>query len=441
MKKTVYLLGLCGLFSCSGGSSNPFSDDEITLANQAARAVSEHSYKNFSLELEVKTTPGAVGGIVFHSDGLVDSKVGYEVLVNNNAEPTEWRKTGSLSAVRNFGKCLAGNDRWVEVKIEVNDINIRVYVDSVWVVDYYQPEAPYRVPEYRDRLLSKGVFVLENHTDAPIYFRHIRVTELPESAVCVAAHLNETADDIIRFQQDNFPLIDAHLHLKGGLTAEDVAALTRKYGITYGIAPNCGKNFPVTTDKDIYAWLDSTKHHPFLLPMQAEGREWLDMFSPKAIEAFDYVFTDALTWTDDKGRRMRIWIPEETWVDNKQHFMEMLVERACKIISTEPINIYVNPSFLPDELMPEYDALWTKARMTKVIDACVAGGIAIEINNRYKIPSQTFIALAKERGAKFSIGTNNGGKEDVGRLEYAIEMLKACGITKEDMWLPMSSNH
>ncbi len=43
--------------------------------------------------------------------------------------------------------------------------------------------------------------------------------------------------------------------------------------------------------------------------MQAEGREWLDLFSDESRERFDYAFTDAMTWTNNRGVRQRLWIP------------------------------------------------------------------------------------------------------------------------------------
>ncbi|GHT15803.1 hypothetical protein AGMMS4956_16590 [Bacteroidia bacterium] len=458
MKNLTYFAFLALLAVCcgkTGGFKTIATDDKsawniageaaispqtLVLKGNEARAATTSLYKNFVLEFECKTSQGAIGALQFHSDGIKDNPKGYEILINNNAEPTEWRKSGSLSAVRNFGKCLAYNDTWVPFRIEVADKNIKAYIDGAFVVDYTEPAQPYRLPAYARRVLSEGVLVFANYSAAPIEFRNIRVKTLSPNLTNNKGAQDEQNDDIIRLSQQNFPTIDQHLHLKGGLTSQDVEALTRQYGITYGIAPNCGKNFPVTTDHDIDQWLDTNRHHLYLLPMQAEGREWLEMFSPAAVQKFDYVFTDALTWTDDKGRRMRIWIPEETFVDNQQHFMDLLVKRAVGIISTEPINIYVNPAFLPDQLLPQYDALWTKWRMTQVIDACVKAGVAIEINCRYKIPSQGFIQLAKEKGAKFTIGTNNAGKEDVGKLEYAVEIIKACGLTAADMWIPTSKN-
>ncbi len=41
--------------------------------------------------------------------------------------------------------------------------------------------------------------------------------------------------------------------------------------------------------------------------------------------------------------------------------------------------------------------------MQKVIDAAVKNDVAIEINNRYKIPSATFIKLAKAGGCEIFV--------------------------------------
>ena len=52
------------------------------------------------------------------------------------------------------------------------------------------------------------------------------------------------------------------------------------------------------------------------------------------------------------------------------------------------------------------------------------------------IPSATFIKKAKESGVKFTFGTNNGGANDLGRMDYAISMIGECGLTPSDMWIP-----
>ena len=132
---------------------------------------------------------------------------------------------------------------------------------------------------------------------------------------------------------------------------------------------------------------------------------------------------------------MRLWIPEETEVGDPQDFMDQLVDNIEKIL-TEPVDIYVNPTYLPPEIDARYDELWTPERMDRVIKALVDNQVAFEINNRRRIPSPTFIKRAKEAGVKFTFGTNNGGANDLGRMDYAIEMISECGLTPADMWMP-----
>ena len=95
----------------------------------------------------------------------------------------------------------------------------------------------------------------------------------------------------------------------------------------------------------------------------------------------------------------------------------------------------MNSTFLPDILQPEYDFLWTVARMDKIIEAAVDNNIAIEINARYKIPSTTLIKRAKAAGVKFSMGTNNTDK-NLGTLDYAIDMIEVCGLQPNDFFKP-----
>lgn len=252
------------------------------------------------------------------------------------------------------------------------------------------------------------------------------VSEAPEAAII---------KKIRELKSKGYEIVDYHGHLKGGLTMEELLEFSDSTGIDYGVAFNAGVGFPITTDDELVATYEMYTDYPVYLAMQAEGREWVNMFSKEKIALFDYVFTDAMTWTDSKGRRMRLWINEEVFVDDKEDFMDQLVSKIVGIMETEPIDIYVNSTFLPEVLQPEYDALWTEERMDKVISAAVANDIAIEINARYKIPSANFIKRAKAAGAKFSMGTNNAAN-DLSTLDYAIEMVEVCGLEPSDFFKP-----
>lgn len=231
--------------------------------------------------------------------------------------------------------------------------------------------------------------------------------------------------------------VDYHVHPKGGLTVEEALRRSRESGIYYGLAINGGLGQPAPGDAAAEAFLRELEGKPVYRALQAEGREWVRLFSKATLEKFDYIFTDSMTWSDDAGRRMRLWIPQEVGtIDDPQRFMDMLVDRTVGIVTREPVDIYVNSTYIPDQLSAQYDALWTPVRMKKVVEALAAAGVAMEINNRRRIPSAAFIRLAKASGVKFACGTNNAGADDLGRNEYCAEMIRACGLRPEHFWTP-----
>ena len=424
-----------GTIACDGPRAHLFF-----AGNPSERS----TFKNFEFEADVMTRQGANSGIFFHTvfqkDGWLSQ--GFEIQVNNSQEAHgnyyETKKTGSLYGVRNQYKSIVNDNEWFRVNLLVRGRQVQVRLNGVLVVDYVEPKEAITPKEYPGRKLGEGTFALQCHDEgSKAFYKNIRVKRLPEDAYNPPEEpvVDSTYRQILDLQSANFPVVNAHVHLKGGLTLDQALALSQKTGVYYGIAINCGVGFSVTNDAGIYQYLDSMKGQPVFVAMQAEGREWIKMFSQQAISKFDYVFTDSMTYTDNKGRRMRLWIKDEVFVDDKQEFMDTLVQRAVGILSTEPINIYVNPTFLPDSIAGEYDTLWTDERMQAVISAAVKNNVAIEINARYRLPSPKFIKLAKKAGAKFTFGTNNVDSH-VGGLDYCLEMIRKCGLTWQDMYVP-----
>ena len=249
--------------------------------------------------------------------------------------------------------------------------------------------------------------------------------------------VDDVFKQIINVGRHNIPMVDFHVHLKSGLTLENALAKSRRDGIQYGIAVNCGKGFPTENDEGARSFVDSMKGQPVFVAMQAEGREWTQMFSRKAAGLFDYIFTDSMTWTDNHGKRMRLWIPEEVGaIANPQEFMDTLVDRTVGILEHEPVDIYVNPTFLPDAIAKDYEQLWTEERRKRVIEAAVKNGVAMEINNRYRLPSASFLKMAMAAGCKFTFGTNNTGPDDLGRCEYGLRMVEECKLAWQDFFVP-----
>ncbi len=76
-------------------------------------------------------------------------------------------------------------------------------------------------------------------------------------------------------------------------------------------------------------------------------------------------------------------------------------------------------------------------RMDKVINAARENNIAIEINNRYRIPSFEFLKRAKKAGVKFTVGTNNKD-ENFSGAEYAREIISKLNLKQQDFYQPVN---
>lgn len=433
------------LFNGSASSKKWNTSGDVSIKNntlilkgkEAKAILKSGKYKNFNIYLELRTTQGGKGYVAFHTDPAEGK--GYRIAINNDRnDPEWWKMTGSLLSVRNLTKSSVKENDWFNMNIRVDGQFISVYINGEPVVEYVEPAAPYRTEPNQNALLSEGTFALASTGNGEIQVKNITVEVPGKKNTDIQAQLteaiNEQEDPIIRLHQENFPILDYHVHLKGGLTKEVAARQSRRIGINYAVAPNCGIGFPITNDDDVFAFLDTMRMQPFILGMQAEGREWLTTFSRKARDEFDYVFTDALTFTDHKGRRTRLWIPEETWIEDEQQYMDLIVNKICLVLQ-EPVHIYVNSCFLPEQLSNRYDEFWTEERMDKFIDALAESGKALEINDRYQIPNKAIIMKAKKAGVKFTFGTNNVIPE-VGMLEYCIRMKEECGLTAKDMYKP-----
>ena len=433
MKKPL-LLAILALAGCTAVPS------QLTL-NEGEAWTSRKDYADFEITGEACTGDGAEALLRFCQ---ADGHEGYGVVLRNGAIDGSI-KTGSLQHVRNLYRSLTHDGEWFDFSVAVRGKNVGVKVNGVDVVCYTEPAEPWRSEEHAGQRIAPGRISLESLRGG-VEFRNLKLASLPEGTVNPADTLppvDEQQDGIIRLQQRDFPVIDYHVHLKGDLTKEMAHAMSMNYGINYGVAPNAGEGGVgrmLADDAEVYAYHDEISGEPFLFGVQGEGRRWTKTFSQEALGIFEYLFTDAMTIVDHKGRLSRIYRPEEVFFDGiaTQAYMEHLVDQTVLILTNEPADIYANPTYLPDALQGDFDRLWTPERVDRVLDVLEKYHIALEINPRYRIPSFDIIRRAKERGIKFTFGTNNVDSR-FGRLEYALEAVEACGLTPDDIWFPSMS--
>jgi histidinol phosphatase-like PHP family hydrolase len=236
----------------------------------------------------------------------------------------------------------------------------------------------------------------------------------------------------------DIPLVDYHVH-RDGTTLEKLLEISRKRGVKFGIVEHAGKkenNYPIILagDDELKSYIASLEGKPVYKGVQAEYLDWMSCFSKEAVAELDYVLTDAMTIRGPDGRRLKMWSPQFE-VGNPERFMDQYAEFHEEVIASEPVDILANTTWLPKAIEKQYDSLWTPKRFRKIVDAAIKYGVALEINSQYLIPRLPLLRMAKEAGVRFSFGSNIRGP-NVGKLDYCVEMAKALGLTRRDIFTP-----
>ncbi|HEY3323701.1 MAG TPA: hypothetical protein VGP72_24820 [Planctomycetota bacterium] len=236
----------------------------------------------------------------------------------------------------------------------------------------------------------------------------------------------------------DIPLVDFHVH-RDNTTLEKLLEISAAKATKFGIVEHAGNKelkYPIiySNDEELKAYITSLEGKPVYKGIQAEYIDWMKCFSKDVIAQLDYVLSDAMTFREKDGHYVMLWKDDQVKIDNAQDFMDRYTDFNVEVIASEPLDIFANPTYLPKAIEKDYDTLWTDARMRKIVDAAVKYGVAIELSTS-RLPRLAFLKMAKAAGAKFSFGSNIRGP-NVGKLDYAIEMVKELGLKKEDIFTP-----
>ncbi len=238
--------------------------------------------------------------------------------------------------------------------------------------------------------------------------------------------------------KEDIALTDYHVH-RDGTTLEKLLEISKQKNVKFGIVEHAGtkeNKYPIilSNDDELRKYIASLEGKPVLKGVQAEYLDWMTCFSKEVVAQLDYVLTDTWTMPDKAGKRVKMW-EGGFRVDNPQEFMDRYVDFHLELVEKEPIDILANPTWIPGGLQSQYETLWTPKRIQKVIDAVLKYGVALEINSQYNVPKLSWLRVAKEAGVKFSFGSNIRGP-NIGKSDYWVEMIKALGLTRSDLFTP-----
>ena len=302
---------------------------------------------------------------------------GYEVQINNthkgSGDYRELKRTGSLYAVRNIYKSCVHDGEWFRVRVRVIGKRICVWVNDGLTVDYVEPPTPPRKAERLQRILSRGTIALQGHDPGSrVTYRSVKLRLLADDADATLSPRASTAgygvlpDLMDELAGDSIPVIDFHIHLRGGMTLEKALDRQAVLGINSGVLKNIGVDWPIETDDQLREYLDSVRGKPVFAGLQVNDRDWMKKHSADLLGRLDFVLGDTMIMPmpNDDSEPVKLWIADRYTIDDPEAWMERYVRHNLRVLS-EPITILANPTYLPPAVEDMYDQLWTEPRTAR----------------------------------------------------------------------------
>jgi hypothetical protein len=363
-----------GLFQAVGKRSHLFYEGEHL----------GDGFKNFELEVQVRTFKLANSGIYFHTKYQETGwpSNGMEIQVNNThigeGDYVELKKMASLYSVRNVYKSFGQDGEWMTVKARVESNRVQIWLNGLKTVDYVQPEKTFSSV----KRLGKGTFSLQGHDSlSKMQYKSFRVRRLPDDAKSnvSAPVLGAWQDSLVVLQGQQFAFID--LNPKVSLPVKQLADYVYSTGINVSLLKNpstakelsAAKNLPLFTGIKVNANNQATA--------QTSGADYIlgestDLNSAKALLG---------------GRRIN------TWSDKG------------KILNS--------------------------SNAAELLDLAKQNNIAIEIDNMSQHPSLEVIRMAKAKGCKFSF-SGLIPATNMQKSMYVATAIRQAKLTYKDLYIP-----
>jgi len=95
------------------------------------------------------------------------------------------------------------------------------------------------------------------------------------------------------------------------------------------------------------------------------------------------------------------------------------------------VDVVAHPFRLHNDLAPYL----SPEDITEFAELAAEKGIAIEINSKYRVPSEEFLRACLKEGVKLSIGTDAHTAAEVGMVDWQMAVLKRIGAGEDDLIL------
>lgn len=341
-------------------------------------------FKNFEIEVQVKTFKLANSGIYFHTEYQETNwpNKGFEIQVNNShigeGDYIELKRMASLYGTRNLYKSFGKDEKWMTIRARVESNRVQIWCDGMKTVDYIQPE----VTAKGVKRLSKGTFCLQGHdVMSKSQYRSFKVRRLPDDAksTIVAPQFGAWYDSLRAMQGRQFGFID--LNPKTKMTAAELTNYVYATGINASLVKT-----PATVSE-----FSSGKNLPLFFGVKVTSSSVGNIKDSKA----DYIVGES---TD--------------------------LASAKALLKSGKINVWSDKG-----------KVLNAQNADELLGLANQNSVAIEIDNVNQTPSVEVLKIAKAKGLKFTFS----GLIPVSNIEksqYAFEAAKAANLNYKDLYIP-----
>jgi hypothetical protein len=134
------------------------------------------SFKNFEAEVVFQTEEKANAGLFFHTEWQAAGWPGKGLECQMNATHGDWRKTGSIYAIKDVKEPGHADGKWVTMKLRVEGDVVKVWIDGKLHNEWTQT-AEHTLKKKR---LDSGTFAFQAHDpDSVVRVKSFKVKALP----------------------------------------------------------------------------------------------------------------------------------------------------------------------------------------------------------------------------------------------------------------------
>ncbi len=118
-------------------------------------------------------------------------------------------------------------------------------------------------------------------------------------------------------------------------------------------------------------------------------------------------------------------------------YMERHVAAVEALADAMPIEIFAHPTLVPHVLRAVAgEELWSEAHEERLVLALARNSICFEISNRYRAHTR-LVQRALTHGVRLSLGSDGHQAEQIGNLEWPLELTRSLGVPDEALFDPL----